>query len=368
MKSAIALCKMPVASALVAFATLSFAIFVPVTAQAQFYKGKTITEIVNYPAGGPTDLEGRIVAQFLPAHIPGHPAVIVKDVGGAGGIVGSNELGAATPNGETIGFFTLDVVSQILGNSALKMPYSDFVFIAGVESPLVVYIRKDTPPGIQTPADLMKTTGFKALSLNAENSNTLNIDLALDLLGVKYEPIPAYRGLKEVETAILQNIGQAANTSLSGWAGSVEPTMGKEGIILPLYQLSPRKGDAYPRTKALPNMQTFEEFYASVHPDQPLKGQLKYQALRAVEDPQLAMFRTALVPPKTPDEAVSVLRAAFIEMWKDPEFLAAYSNIIKTEPVMVTAQEGQHVLAGLATVSDDVKNFVVKYIADMTAK
>ncbi len=214
----------------------------PVTAQAQFYKGKTITEIVNYPAGGPTDLEGRIVAQFLPAHIPGHPAVIVKDVGGAGGIVGSNELGAATPNGETIGFFTLDVVSQILGNSALKMPYSDFVFIAGVESPLVVYIRKDTPPGIQTPADLMKTNGFKALSLNAENSNTLNIDLALDLLGVKYEPIPAYRGLKEVETAILQNIGQAANTSLSGWAGSVEPTMGKEGIILPLYQLSPRKG------------------------------------------------------------------------------------------------------------------------------
>ncbi len=58
-------------------------------------------------------------------------------------------------------------------------------------------------------------------------------------------------------------------------------------------------------------MQTFEEFYASVHPDKPLKGQLKYKALRAIEDPQLAMFRTALVPPKTPDEAVSVLRAAF---------------------------------------------------------
>ncbi len=58
----------------------------------------------------------------------------------------------------------------------------------------------------------------------------------------------------------------------------------------------------------------------------------------------------------------------FIEMWKDPQFLAAYSNIIKTEPMMVTAQEGQQVLAGLATVPDDVKSFVVKYIADMTAK
>lgn len=368
MKSAMALCKMQAAGAAAVFAGLLLAVFVPTTAQAQFYKGKTITEIVNYPAGGPTDLEGRIIAQFLPAHIPGHPAVIVKNVGGAGGIVGSNELGAATPNGETIGFFTLDVVSQILTNSALKVPYSDFVFIAGVESPLVVYIRKDTPPGVQVPADLMKTNGFKALSLNAENSNTLNIDLALDLLGIKYEPIPAYRGLKEVETAILQNIGQAANTSLSGWAGSVEPTMGKEGIILPLWQLSPRKGDAYPRTKALPNMQTFEEFYASVHPDKPLQGQMKYRALRAISDPQLAMFRTALTPPKTPDETVAVLRASFIEMWKDPQFLAAYSNVIKTEPIMVSAQDGQQVLADLAKVPDDIKQYVAKYIADMTSK
>ena len=37
------------------------------TALAQFYKGKTITMIINYPAGGPSDIEGRIVAQHLPA-------------------------------------------------------------------------------------------------------------------------------------------------------------------------------------------------------------------------------------------------------------------------------------------------------------
>ena len=119
-----------------------FAAFAATGASAQFYKGKTITMIVNYPAGGPTDLEARMVAQHLPAHLPGNPTVIVKNIGGAGGIIGSNELGQATPNGETMGFFTLDVVSQIIGNPALKVPYSDFVFIAGVESPLVVYITK----------------------------------------------------------------------------------------------------------------------------------------------------------------------------------------------------------------------------------
>jgi hypothetical protein len=353
---------------LAACGAVALAASAPDIAQAQYYKGKTITMIVNYPAGGPTDLEARVVAQYLPAHIPGNPTVIVKDVGGAGGIVGSNELSDSTPDGGTMGFFTVDVVSELLNNPSLRVPYSDFVFIAGVECPLVAYIRKDTPPGIQVASDLMKTNGFKALSLNAENTNTLNIDWAFDLLGVKYEPIPAYRGLKDVETAILQNIGQAANTSLSGWAASVEPTMGKEGVILPLWQLSPRKGDAYPRTKALPNMQTFEEFYASVHPDKPLSGQMAYRALRATSDPQLAMFRSAMMPPKATPEAVAVMRAAFVDMWKDPQFLAAYSNLIKTEPVMVSADEGQKVLAGLASVPSDIKNFTVKYIADMTTK
>src|SRR5208282_1015282 len=100
---------------LVALGLIALAAITPSSAAAQFYKGKTITMIVNYPAGGPTDLEGRIVAQHLPAYIPGNPTIVVKNVGGAGGLIGSNQLGEAAPNGQTIGFFTLDVPSQLLG-------------------------------------------------------------------------------------------------------------------------------------------------------------------------------------------------------------------------------------------------------------
>jgi hypothetical protein len=353
-------------TALVALTVVVLSAVMPNDASAQFFKGKTITMIVNYPAGGPTDLEGRIVAQHLPAFIPGNPSVIVKNVGGAGGLIGSNQLGEATPNGETMGFFTLDVSSQILGNPAQKTQFQNFVYIAGVESPLVVYIRRDTPPGISTAADLMKTSGFKALSLNAESTNTINMDVSLDLIGVKYEPIPAYRGLKEVETAILQNIGQVANTSLSGWAGSIEPSM--SNVVLPLWQLPPPRNGGYPRTKALPNLQTFEEFYASVHPDKKLADQLSYRAMRALDDPLLKMFRVAVMPPKTLDDAATVMRAAFTEMWKDPKFLADYSRVVNTEPVLVTAQEGEAILAGLASVPSDVKEFLAKYIANMTSK
>jgi hypothetical protein len=352
---------------LTAAVLMAFAIALPGGAQAQYYKGKTITMIVNYAAGGPTDIEGRIVAQHLPAHIPGNPTVVVRNVGGAGGLIGSNQLGEASPGGDTIGFFTLAMNDQLLGNAAMRTPYSDFVLIAGVESPLVVYMRKDTPPGINVATDLMKAKDFKVLSLNAQNTNTLNMALTLDMLGITYQAVPAYRGLKDVETAILQNIGQMANSSLSGWAASVEPTMGH--VVIPLWQLAPRTKDGkYPRSKALPNMQTFEEFYATVFPGKPLAGQIQYQALRSFADPQLAMFRVALMPPKASNEALGILRTAFTEMWKNPQFLADYSRIIKTEPILVSGSEGQEILADLGKVKPEIKEYLINYVSRLTSR
>ena len=355
--------RMLIIAGLVAIAAAAFS----ETALAQFYKGKTITMIVNYPAGGPTDIEGRIIAQHLPAHIPGKPTIVIKNVGGAGGLIGSNQLGEiATANGETIGFFTLDIIAQLVGNPALRINYTDFVLIAGVEAPLVVYMRKDTPPGLNVATDIMKVKEFKALSLNAKNSNTINQALSLDLLGLKYQPVPAYRGLKEVETAILQNIGQLANTSLSGWRGSVEPTMGD--IIIPLWQLAPRgKDGSYPRSAALPDLPTFEEFYAMVHGGKKPSGIL-YEALRVSSNPLLAMFRTALMPPTTPDEVVAVLRSAFVELWKDPQFIRDYSNVVKTEPTLVSGNEGQDILASLGKIKPDIKAFIVDYADRLAAK
>jgi Tripartite tricarboxylate transporter family receptor len=354
--------KMLVAACLAALASAF-----PNSAGAQLYKGRTITMIVNYPAGGPTDLEGRIVAQHLPAHIPGRPTVVIKNVGGAGGIIGGNQLGEAAPNGETIGFFTLDINAQLVGNTAIRTNFSDFIVIAGVEGPLVVYMRKDTPPGVNVATDIMRTKDFKALSLNAQNSNTINQALMLDLLGLKYQPIPAYRGLKEVETAILQNFGQLANSSLSGWRGSVEPTMGN--IVIPLFQLAPRgKNNSYPRSRALPDLPTFEEFYASVRGDKPLSGNFIYEVLRAGGDPLLAMFRVALMPPKSPDDAVAAMRSAFIDLWKDPEFLSDYSKVLKAEPILVSGSDGQEILAELGKVRREVKDFLINYGDHLTAR
>ena len=346
---------------------LAVVVFAVGNAAAQDFKGKTIIEIVNYPAGGPTDIEGRIVAQHLPDHLPGHPSVIVKNMGGAAGLIGANALGEATPNGETLGFFTMETATQILGNPAIHTPLADFMLAAGVESPLVAYMRRDTPPGVNVPADLMKTKDFKALTLNGQNSNTLNLTLSLDLLGISYVPVPAYVGLKEVETAILQNTGQMANTSLSGWIGSAEPALGK--LVIPIWQLTPRGANGgYPRTANLPNLQTFEEFYASVKGKPPSTDDMRYRALRTMIDPQLAMFRMALLPPKTPADTVAIMRKAFQEMWTDRAFLADYARVMKTEPVLIRGEDGQKLLAEIGTVPKPVKDFLVDYSTRMTSK
>ena len=329
------------------------------SALAQFYKGKTITMIVNYPAGGPSDIEGRIVAQHLPAHIPGSPTIVIKNVGGAGGVIGANQLGEAAPNGENMGFFTLDTIGYIVRNPAIRTSYTDFVLIAGIANPVVVYMRRDTPPGIKVATDIMKAAEFKSLSLNIQANNTVNQALMLDLLGVKNQPVPAFRGLKEVETAILQNQGQLANTSLPGWTGSVEPTM--SDIVIPLWQLSPRgKDGGYPRSRALPDLPTFEEFYATVKNGKKPSGML-YDALRAGADAQLAMFRTAVMPPKAPEEAVAVMRSAFIALWQDAAFIRDYSNIVKTDPVLVTGDEGQAIFAELGNIKPEIRAFIADY-------
>ncbi len=338
----------------------------PGDAAAQFYKGKTVTMIINYPAGGPNDIEGRIIAQHLPKHIPGAPTIVVKNITGAGGIIGTNALSNSAANGDNIGFFTPDLVADLLKNPSLKHSYAEFQMVAGTENPLVVYARRDTPPGLKVATDIVKAKDFKALSLNAQNTNTINQAMALDLLGIQYQAVPAYRGLKEVETAILQNIGQLANTSLPGWTGSVQTTMAD--VVMPLWQVAARgPGGSYPRSPALPDLPVFEEFYASVNNGKQPSGFL-HEVMRSVSDPLTAMFRAAMMPPKTPAEPVAIMRQAFVDMWKDQDFVRDYTNIVKTKPILRTGAEAQEIIAALGTVKPEIRTFMVDYTNKLVAK
>ena len=73
------------------------------------YPEKAVTMIIPFPAGGRTDLVGRIVAQGLEKHLK--VAVAVVNKAGAGGVVGAKEVANARPDGYTLGTFSSAVVS-----------------------------------------------------------------------------------------------------------------------------------------------------------------------------------------------------------------------------------------------------------------
>ena len=90
-------------------------------AEKVFYQGKTITFLINFSAGGPTDIEGRIVARHLARHIPGNPLIVVQNMSGAGGVTGINFLGEkAKPDALTLGYFTGPYNHHMMKSSSLR--------------------------------------------------------------------------------------------------------------------------------------------------------------------------------------------------------------------------------------------------------
>src|SRR5437660_862779 len=71
-----------------------------VPAAAQGYPARPITMIVPYPAGGPADAPGRVIAERMRTSL-GQP-VIIENVGGAGGSIGAGRVARARPDGYTI--------------------------------------------------------------------------------------------------------------------------------------------------------------------------------------------------------------------------------------------------------------------------
>jgi hypothetical protein len=213
----------------------------------------------------------------------------------------------------------------------------------------------------------MKVKEVKALSLDTHNTNTIHQAIALDVLSIKFKPVTGYKGLKEVETAILQNEGQLANSSLPGWRASIEPTMMKQGIVIPLWQVAPPAKGGYPRSPAVPEIQTFEEFFATVNPGKKPSG-VAYEAMRAAIDAQTAMFRTFFMPPKANKEAVAIMRTAIESLWKDQAFIKDYAKAVRSDPVLVSGQDGEAIMKGLATVRPEIKTFLKDFGDGLTKR
>src|SRR5574340_467183 len=85
------------------------------TPDFDFYKGKAITYIVATKPGGGYDIYARLIGKYMEKYIP-NSTVTVKNVAGAGHILGANETFLAKPDGLTIGNFNSGLVyAQLMG-------------------------------------------------------------------------------------------------------------------------------------------------------------------------------------------------------------------------------------------------------------
>ncbi len=120
---------------------------------ADFYKGKTVTYIVSTGAGGSYDFYARLIAEYMQKYLPGS-TFVVKNVPGAGHIVGTNTLYASKPDGLTIGTFNTGLIyNQVIGREGIKFDLIKMLWIGKAASePRVFVVAAQSP--IRTFADL----------------------------------------------------------------------------------------------------------------------------------------------------------------------------------------------------------------------
>ena len=107
------LVERPLIAAMLA-AVLAAGLAQPALAQDGFYRGKTVTIVVGYSAGGGYDQYARLVARHLGRHIPGQPNVIVQNMPGAASMTSVRHLDAnAAKDGTVITTFDPGLVPPI---------------------------------------------------------------------------------------------------------------------------------------------------------------------------------------------------------------------------------------------------------------
>jgi tripartite-type tricarboxylate transporter receptor subunit TctC len=305
---------------LIALITALVAAAAPAAAPAQDWPNRPVTLVVPFAPAGAFDVMARVFTPYL-TQIWGQQ-VIVENVGAAAGIVGTNRVAKATPDGYT---FLLGTVGTHAYNPSLykKLPYNavtDFAPVALVaEQPMVLITRKDFPADtLPEFITYVKANAAKLQYGSAGVGSTTHLGCALlnSAAGLDVTHVP-YRGGGPVMADLI--------------AGQVHYMCSNSAGALPQIEGGTVKGIALlarERSSLIPTLATADE-----------------QGLKNFE----AITWTAFFLPKgTPPEIVDKLHAATVQMMDTPALA-----------------ERMHEL-GVTLVSSDRRS--PQYLADFVAR
>ena len=274
---------------------LSAAVNAAAAEKPPFYQGKSLNIVINFGAGGPTDIESRIFARHLSRHIPGAPTITVQNMGGGGGLTAVNYIGeVAKPDGFTAAYFTGSLFQHQIKDPALRVDIGKFGFITGVHGVTVSYIRTDVPPGIKKPSDFVKAQKFRAAGLGVSSSKDVRFRLSFDLLGLKYDYVTGYNNSSDARLAVQRNEAQYHDETLPSYRSQVEPQMVKTGMVTPIYytDLVAPSGEIL-ASRDVPELQPFTYYYKEIFGKLP--SGIKYEALKAANMSSTNMTRMKAV-------------------------------------------------------------------------
>ncbi|MEA3078641.1 MAG: hypothetical protein QOF05_49 [Sphingomonadales bacterium] len=166
-------------------------------AKAQDWPNRPMTMVAPFAAGGSTDAIARIVADGLSIQL--HQPVVVENVGGAGGMTGTNRVAKAAPDGYqfVLGNVGTHAQNQTLYKAPLYNAATDFApVVLMMDQSLVLVARNDFPAGnLQEFIAYTKAnqSTMQYSSSGAGGSNHLACVLLNAAIGINVTHIP-YRG------------------------------------------------------------------------------------------------------------------------------------------------------------------------------
>jgi tripartite-type tricarboxylate transporter receptor subunit TctC len=284
-----------------------------VAAQTPFYQGKTITIIVSTKAGDVYDLYPRLVAEFMPKHIPGNPNIIIQNVPGAAGLIGTNQIyNVAKPDGLTFGAtYPALYFEQLVKRPEVKFDWTKFIWIGStINSNSLMYMRADTP--YKSVEDVRTASTPPKCGATGVTSSAYYMPKLLEqAVGAKFDVVAGYVAGQDIDLAVERGEVQCRAFTINAFFAR-EPfiTWRKKNFVNVLYQTGSK------RDERLKNIPLFNELMDKYKTNEETRRLAK--VVLASDE----FGRPLVFPPGVPADRVKIIRDAFDKTIHDPALLA----------------------------------------------
>lgn len=309
-------------------------------AVSDFYQGKTVNLYIGYGPGGAYDTYSRLLARYMPSHLPGNPTFVPQNMPGASSMRMANFLARVAPkDGTAFGAVNSALIFDPLfagARSQAQFKGPDMTMIGNVVSSASVLVAW-AATGVKT-LDDVRERGL-TIGATSPSGDTYLLPLSVkNILGLdRLKIVIGYPGTREAALALEQGEISGRVWDMEGIKAS-RPDWLRDGKINILVQIGLEKSPDLPNVPLLMDLGKTEEDRA---------------VLKLLSSPT-AIGRPIFTNPGVPEDRVKTLRAAFNAMVKDPKFISeAQRENFEIDPV--SGEEVQKIVAEIVSAPEGVR-------------